>query len=705
MGERTAAAMILVLLMISMIAPVLGEDASAEEGGRFLVDFGNGRAVWRDVSTGGTPAEILKYDSGFDVALSGSGVESVDGIGTVTVGTGSTSVCSWRLYTWSDGGWAAGGSGTPFAWGYYPSDSVVPSCTPENPVSWTMCRGDSSSSGRSPSYGTEDAVSPMEWYRTYTTGYVDSSIIVADDLLYHTSGGAYGGSGSDRNPHVYCVNRFTGAEVWDFMMTYGQGYEVTSPVIVGDMLIVTATNWHVYCLDRYTGELLHDMEILLGEEGGSSSRDYTYVKFDTEHLGPDMLWDKFVSIAEEDDISWDGRTFFTGGTTPVYDSGALYFGTADGHILAYGITRDGGFVQLWDYEPSDTYTVYRLVDADGDPVDRDGQKTDDPEQMAYHKEYTGEKGCFYFHAPEITSIGGQRALVAGSYEGYVYAVNADTGEEIWARRMVDLRGYTYYYTDDDGVKTEIPDYHGYDLSKVTRTADNIPHPGTPGSVSGHAVAGDRILVTCSDGGLSSQKGFVACMDLVTCSVTDWKLDLMCGAITMDDAGTGFYAYLSPSLGGDTELSMTDGSTVPLGNPIVHMRMDGKVIWKTPDYQLIKAPFTLADGILYCNDYSAGVFYPSGGGVTAISADDGHEVWRLQLKPFTKDSYAMVAPTVIDGKIYVGNDYGAVYCISEVAGPEPDDSGEVTLGNGLLHWSWIILFAVVVLAFAILYKMY
>jgi iron complex transport system permease protein len=66
---------------------------------------------------------------------------------------------------------------------------------------------------------------------------------------------------------------------------------------------------------------------------------------------------------------------------------------------------------------------------------------------------------------------------------------------------------------------------------------------------------------------------------------------------------------------------------------------------------------------------------------------------------------MVAPTVIDGKIYVGNDYGAIYCISDIAGPEPGDEGEIKLGNGLLHWSWLILFAIVAVAFVILYRMY
>ena len=303
MNKKTVAVILLALLTACVCVPV-PDVSSADAGERFLVDFGNGHAVWRDVSSGGTPAEILKYDSGYSVVLSGSDVISVDGISETTVGS---SVCSWRLYTWSEGKWHAGGSGSPFAWGFYPSDTIVPACTPDNPTSWTMCRGDSSSSGRSPSYGTEEAQTPMEWYRTYTTGYVDSSLIVADEFIYHTTGGTYGGAGSDKNPHVYCVNRFTGSEVWDFMMTYGQGYEVTSPVIVGDMLIVTATNWHVYCLDRYTGECLHDMELLLGGTAENPTRDYTYVKFDSDHLGADMLWDKFVSVAEEDDISWDGR--------------------------------------------------------------------------------------------------------------------------------------------------------------------------------------------------------------------------------------------------------------------------------------------------------------------------------------------------------------------------------------------------------------
>lgn len=134
-------------------------------------------------------------------------------------------------------------------------------------------------------------------------------------------------------------------------------------------------------------------------------------------------------------------------------------------------------------------------------------------------------------------------------------------------------------------------------------------------------------------------------------------------------------------------------------------LDGKVIWASRDYQLIKAALTLADGVLYANDYSSGRFYPSGGGVTAISAADGSEIWRLKLSPFSADSYSMVAATVIDGKIYVGNDYGAIYCISETAGPMYGDDGEIVLKNGLYHWSWVLLVLLALLGVAFLKRFY
>lgn len=620
--------MLIVVIVPIVAVPVQAEGDSDSTGGSMLIDMGNGITYWTDLEgSSGTYSSIagdVASELGLGFSMTGNAVVT---IGEMTNHTVGDQECRWVPFEWDGSTWTASEdkeySGGSFAWGFYPDPSITPVETPDDPTAWTQHRGDSSSSGNSDSFGTTDAKSPMEWYRTYTSGYVDSAIIVAGDHLYHTTGGAYGNSGADGNPWVYCLDRLTGDVVWSFMMSKGQGYEVTSPLVVGDMLIVTATNWNVYCFDRFTGEVL-----------------------DTLTLEPDFPYD------ENMDVAWDGRTFFTGGTTPVYDSGAVYFGTADGHVLAYTVSRSDGFTPLWDYDPDDTYS---------------------------NGEYSGVKGCFYYHAPVIADVDGTRMLFAGSYEGYVYALDASTGEEVWVQRMIDLG------------------------------EDNIPHKGTPGSAASISATQDgRLVIGCTDGGMTSQDGYTVCVDAATGKGPDgsdwyWKLDVLMGGPVID--GDSIYAYMQPSVNGARTLTSVDGSEMDLIQAAYRLDLDGKVEWVSKEYNWIKSALTLADGVVYMVDYSAGAYWPNGGGVTAISAEDGSEIWRLKLSPSSKDNYSMVAATVIDGKVYVGNDYGAVYCISEIAGPQVDDKGEIVLENGFHHWSWYALILVVVLCLAMLWRLY
>ncbi len=607
-----------VFLALLLAMPLVCVGVSAEESeGSVLIDMGNGTTYWYDFNTQKSLKDLTSdavSEYGLTVKYSGEKPTEIGGMKEHSVGT---QLCGWILYVWGGKEWIPSEPSSyvsgSFAWGFYPDNSIIPAETPDSRTAWIMHRGDSESSGNSDSYGTVNAVAPMEWYRTYTAGYVDSAIVTAGDYLYHTTGGEYGASGSDRNPWVYCLNRFTGEIVWEFMMTYGQGYEVTSPLVVGDMLIVTATNWNVYCFDRFTGEALYTLS-----------------------LKPDYPMDS------DGNIVWKGRTFYTGGTTPIYDSGAVYFGTADGHILSYAVSRDRGFEILWDYNPDASVT--------------DGK-------------YTGTKGCFYYHAPVITDVDGTRVLFMGSYEGYIHALDASTGKELWTERMVN-------YGDD-----------------------NIPHKGTPGSVAGISVApGNRLIVSCNDGGLSPQDGFTVCVDARTGKGPEgsdcyWKSEtILGGPVVVSD---GFYAYGQQS----------EHSEGTVYNAVCKYDLDGNVIWSSSEYGAVKAALTLADGVLYTVDYSAGRFWPEGGGVTAISAEDGSEIWRLRLSPYADDSYSMVSATVIDGRIYVGNDYGAVYCISEIAGPEFGDGGEIKLGNGFLHWSWIVLILAVFACLLFLWRYY
>lgn len=623
-----------VVLAVVLIIPLLSVPVQAEEGetraagDAMLIDMGNGVTYWTDLdgATGSCVDIVRTFAEDNDLDFDASG-DTVTTIGEMTHHSVGGQECGWLLYRWDGSAWSVSEdvtySGGSIAWGFYPDPSITPVETPDSPTAWTQHRGDSESSGNSDSFGTIEAKSPMEWYRTYTSGYVDSAIIVAGDYLYHTTGGAYGNSGADGNPWVHCLNRFTGDIVWEFMMTKGAGYEVTSPLVVGDMLIVTATNYNVYLFDRFTGEVLDTLTL-----------------------------DSNPPMDSQGNIVWDGRTFYTGGTTPVYDSGAVYFGTHDGHVMAYSVTRGSGFEQLWDYDPDDSVSG---------------------------GEYTGTKGCFYYHAPVIADIDGTRMLFIGSYEGYVHALDASTGEEIWVQRMIDLG------------------------------EENIPHKGTPGSAGAISVTQDgRLLIQCTDGGMSAQDGYTLCVDASTGRGPDgsdyyWKLDAVVGGpvVTSDS----IYAYIQPSVNGAATMTRSDGTQMELMQAIYRLNLDGEVEWVSGEYNWIKSSLTLADGVLYAVDYSAGEYWPDGGGITAISAEDGSEIWRLKLSPSSKDNYNMVAVTVIDGKLYVGNDYGAVYCVSDVAGPQIGDEGEIVLENGFHHWSWYALILVVVLALFLLWRLY
>ncbi len=596
---------------------------SADTGdASMLIDMGNGTTYWCEITTTGSYYSITKVCAeslGLDVTSSGDSISKIGDMSDHSVG-GQT--CKWNLYIWNTdtekwnycSDMSSSYSEGYFAVGFYPDTSIVPAETPDNPTAWTVYGGDSSASNCSDSYGTDSAATPVEWYKTYSTGYVDSAIIVAGNYLYHTTGGTYGATGSDKDPWVYCIDRNTGMLVWSYHMAYGQGYEVTSPLVVGDMLIVTATNGNVYCFDRY------------GDGNGNA------VVLDI------LALDLNYPIDSNGDITWEGRTFYTGGTTPIYDSGAIYFGTSDGHVLCYSLTSEGKFVELWDYNPSSSI-----------------------------------KGCFYFHAPVIADINGVRMLFIGSYEGFVYALNASTGDEIWASQAIDLG----------------------DVNK--------PHPGTPGSAGSISVTSEgKLLVCCSDGGLSSLTGYLLCMDAAT-GKSEWKLDFLCNDPVV--VGDYFYTYVSPVSGGASTLTGVDGTEYAVTNAVYKFDLNGNVVWVTENYQMIKASLTYADGVLYAMDYSAGIFYPTGGGLTAINAEDGSQSWRIKLTPYSSGSYSMVSPTVIDGKIYVGNDYGAIYCISDVQGQAYGDSGEIVLSNGFYHWSWILLIIIVVVAFAFLIKFY
>ena len=608
---------ILSILLFTMV-PMIPVDGAASSDD-VLVDFGNGQYQWYENKGGSTFISVLE--------------SSVDDPNIIKdIKTTKTTDCGWHCYQW-DGRWVDKGidlntscSG-PIAFGYYPN-GFAPVSTPEYPTSWTTLSGSSFSTNVSVSHGQKEPKMPVEWYNTYTTGFVDSGLVVAGNMLYHTTGGVYGATGGDEDAWVYALDRFTGGIVWKYHGIKGAGYEVTTPVIVGDYLIVTFTCGDVICFDRFTGEIKDKIEVKIDPPTNSSGN-----------------------------VIWDGRVFQTGGTTPVYDSGRIYFGTSHGLVVCLKLSSEGKMSIDWEYEP--TYEE----DSSGN--------------------YIGTRGCFYFHAPTIAKIDGKRMLFIGSYEGFVYALNADDGKEVWVKRVIDMRD------------------------------DNRTAPGTPGSAASTSLSpdGSHLLVGCTDGALFSLEGFLIALDPKTGETLqvdgkDWKLSALFTSPVVTDSG--FYTYVSPLSSGSKKFMKVDGSEIDATTAVYKFDWDGKVIWKSQDYQMIKGALTLdADGILYGTDYSAGAFWPTGGGLTAWDSSNGEEIWRVLLSPYSEDSYSMVPPTVVDGRIYTGNDFGAVYCLSNIQGEGTEEERVLALQTvGFAHWSWYLTEIVVVLSiiiFIILYR--
>lgn len=607
--KKLLAALLVSTLLIAYV-PADQSMGSGENVNDLLIDLGNGTTYWGERSGGTCLSDAENLLDGLEITYVTEN-NSFKKIGDFE----NTDYCYWTLYMWSENKWIPSEDATGVvAWGFYP-DGTCPVETPDSQSCWTQIGGNSSSSGHSDSYAPSYAATPLEWTKTYDTGFVDSSILVAGDYIYHSTLGNEKGEGDSAHAWFYCENRFTGEEKWKFDLSTGNGlyddydslgYNLTTAIIVGNYVLINSASAHnntlgqttmdFYCIDRMTGELTDSKQIV--------------------HNPPSDM---------------EGRMFVNGGTTPVYDSGRIYMGTSDGRVLEFELSGGGKLTQTREFVPSDDY-----------------------------------RGSFYFYPPTVVTVDGKRTMFVGNYAGAAISIDLKSFEANWYKDLNDA---------DRGIV----------------------------SVSGFSlIPGEKILIKYCDPGMTPAFGSLVCIDGLTGNTEYWTIPVESSSIIVTD--DGFYAFLFTYQPGD-KLYYADGTECEMCHGLYKFNFDGKVLWHSKDFNFVKSGMTLCDGVIYVMQYSAGVFYPSGGGLIAIDAENGNELWMVKLTPFSKDSYSMVAPTVIDGKIYVGNDYGAVYCISETKGPGWEPSEDITIGGSLLHWSWIVIYAIVAGAVFCLWKFY
>lgn len=334
MQVKAAAAVALLFVLVSF-APMVESDAAS--GTDVLIDEGDGTTHWTTGSGSDAMGIVTSAAAGLGIEVSVSGgTILVDGKSTMTIGsastggslsesgsTGATVTSSWRLLGWTDGEWnevEASSSGcSAYALAFYP-EGILPVETPDDPVAWTMFRGDSKNTGAQEGY-TQSGVE-------YEPVWSDKGAAFANPL--YVSGfiiqkySTYASGENKGYALLSCIDARTGEHVWDFRFISGMNYESSTPVIVGDHVYVSTMTGYIYKIPWKTGPGENNENVT--SIGGTSSADAVQIP----------------SFIKDFDA---GNTYDAGCTSLVYNSGAIYATHSNGMVYCF----DTDLNLVWSY--------------------------------------------------------------------------------------------------------------------------------------------------------------------------------------------------------------------------------------------------------------------------------------------------------------------------------------------------------------------
>lgn len=273
-------------------------------------------------------------------------------------------------------------------------------------------------------------------------------------------------------------------------------------------------------------------------------------------------------------------------------------------------------------------------------------------------------GSFSGTANGTTVYVGESDEQFGSDGGHVYAVDAETGDIVWRVKPdangkqsspVVVDGVVYIGAEGDGSGDQL-----YALDAQTGNVEWRWSGGTDGIYRGGVTVADGLVFVGSWDGdtlyaLNGDDGTL-----------EWSYDA--GEITGYASpnvvdGTLYFA----SFHGDVHaLDVTDGSE--------------EWVFDTGTWETYSQP-TVYEGIVYVGANTGG------GGLWAIDASDGTEVWSS-----IGDDAFRSSPTVVDGVVYIGSYDGTLYAVDASTGSivweftDPTDSllSSPTVENGVVY---------------------
>jgi outer membrane protein assembly factor BamB len=467
---------------------------------------------------------------------------------------------------------------------------------------------------------------PTVWEETVFVGSKDNSVYALDaetgdvkwtyetgDSVY-SSATVWGGGvfvGSD-DGNVYALDTETGEEIW----TYDTGYEVESSPTVADGTVFAAT--HADDNNDNFGEV-HALNAATGEEAWTYSTSGWFISSPTVVSGT-----VFIGCSDHSVYALDA------GVTGASEGSRVNLGTLGHHYGWDG--RDSGDAsppvdQGWEFGTGEAvYSSPTLVDGtlfvgsgDGYVYALDAGTGD--------VVWTHQTGQAVFSSPTVVD----GTVFVGSADNSVYAFDTETGNVEWTHQTEGwiwssptvMDGTVFIGSNDDKV---------YALDAETGDVEWTQEIGDQWVSSPTVVDGTVFIPSYRDG--------IYALDTDTGDI-EWS----------HETGDSSYLHSSPTV--------VDGS-VFVGGPDGNVRAldtdTGDIEWTHQTGDSVSSSPTVANGVVFVGSYDESVY--------ALDAETGDIKWTHEI-----GGTVLSSPTVVDGTVFVGSGDFRMYALDAETGTE------------------------------------
>jgi eukaryotic-like serine/threonine-protein kinase len=464
------------LLMVVFVQLPTAE-AGASDSCQVLFDFGDGNLLWVSVEpqVGWTAfnltsaaADSAEIELGYLETDLGVYLYSIDGVRDAW----PEEYWHFRIWNSTNEEWVyslSGAGATPLgeleaiAWNYVKDrsdwSSERPLATPDYPYPWTMFRHDLRNLGWSGSEGP--CTSELAWEMNLGSGAIDSAMVAAQGGIYVVTAGLFNWTSlvHDSMPKIYRLNP-EGDVMWEADYS-NAGYQLASPLLVDNLLILPSTDGKVYAFHADDGRqawnystgfsysgvtsspVLHKNRVIVGGGDGTlyalelngtlawSERLSSSIYFSSPAVREDIIYigtEDALLHAVASDGSGEIWNVSAGGkvrSSPLLleDMIVITYGVYDGFVAVDGGIRAFSYngTLLWDIDLNATSTSPALTPNGIAVTSVDGLSMVSPEgEMLWSLETEDPmKGspAVSGEAIYVTTWGNQTTVMAVGYEG------------------------------------------------------------------------------------------------------------------------------------------------------------------------------------------------------------------------------------------------------------------------------------------------